>query len=111
MDLREQSTVRVHLVLGEDGSRTLLLVMHYIAVDEWSVVPLLGDLVSAYAARSQGDQPVWDELALTYADYTVWSDELLGDPRDVDSRAAKQLAYWRGGNGKASCRERRGAAG
>lgn len=95
MDLREQSPLRVHLVLGEDGSRTLLLVMHYIAVDEWSVVPLLGDLVSAYAARSQGDQPVWDELALTYADYTVWSDELLGDPRDVDSRASKQLAYWR----------------
>ncbi len=80
MDLREQSPLRVHLVLGEDGSRTLLLVMHYIAVDEWSVVPLLGDLVSAYAARSQGDQPVWDELALTYADYTVWSEELLGDP-------------------------------
>ncbi|GAA3166818.1 hypothetical protein GCM10020255_052870 [Rhodococcus baikonurensis] len=80
MDLREQPPLRVHLVLGEDGSRTLLLVMHYIAVDEWSVVPLLGDLVSAYAARSQGDQPVWDELALTYADYTVWSDELLGDP-------------------------------
>src|SRR3972149_1539977 len=36
MDLREQSPLRVHLVLGEDGSRTLLLVMHYIAVDEWS---------------------------------------------------------------------------
>src|SRR3546814_4890215 len=68
--------------------------MHYIAVDEWSVVPLLGDLVSAYAARSQGDQPIWDELALTYADYTGWSDELLGDPLDVDSRASKQLAYW-----------------
>lgn len=94
MDLREQSPLRVHLVLGEDGSRTLLLVMHYIAVDEWSVVPLLGDLVSAYAARSQGDQPIWDELVLTYADYTVWSDELLGDPLDVDSRASKQLAYW-----------------
>ena len=54
MDLTEQSPLRVHLVTGGDGTQALLLAMHYIAVDEWSVVPLLGDLMGAYAAGRTG---------------------------------------------------------
>ena len=50
--------LRVHLVLGEDGSRTLLLVMHYIAVDEWSDSAAAGGsglcLCSPVAGRSTG---------------------------------------------------------
>ncbi|TQC50217.1 amino acid adenylation domain-containing protein [Rhodococcus sp. WS4] len=95
LDLTEQAPLRVHLVTGADGTQALLLAMHYIAVDEWSVVPLLGDLMGAYAARSHGEEPVWQPLSVGYADYVVWSQSLVGDPEDPDSRRSRQLAYWR----------------
>ncbi|MGW5145710.1 amino acid adenylation domain-containing protein [Rhodococcus koreensis] len=94
LDLTEHAPLRVHLVTGADGTQALLLAMHYIAVDEWSVVPLLGDLMGAYAARSHGDEPEWEPLSVGYADYVVWSQALAGDPGDPDSRRSRQLAYW-----------------
>jgi hypothetical protein len=51
----------------------LLLTMSYLAVDEWSVVPLFRDLQHAYAARRRGEAPQWTELPVAYADYTLWS--------------------------------------
>ncbi|PBC54245.1 non-ribosomal peptide synthetase [Rhodococcus sp. ACPA1] len=95
LDLTEQAPLRVHLVTGADGTQALLLAMHYIAVDEWSVVPLLGDLMGAYAARSHGEEPAWEPLPVGYADYVVWSQALVGDPEDPDSRRSRQLGYWR----------------
>jgi amino acid adenylation domain-containing protein len=95
MDLTEEPPLRAHLVGGEDGTQALLLAMHYIAVDEWSVVPLLGDLLGAYASRSDGSAPEWEPLPVSYPDYVVWSRSLLGDPADPGSRHARQLAYWR----------------
>ncbi len=73
----------------------LRLRMHYSAVDEWSVVPLFRDLDVAYRARLDGRAPEWTPLPVTYADYTRWAHELLGDPDDPHSRHARQLRYWR----------------
>ncbi|MFZ2177905.1 MAG: amino acid adenylation domain-containing protein, partial [Rhodococcus sp. (in: high G+C Gram-positive bacteria)] len=95
MDLTGEAPLRVHLVGGADGTQALLLVMHYIAVDEWSVVPLLGDLLGAYASRSAGAEPAWEPLPVGYADYAVWMRELTGDPADPESRHSKQVEYWR----------------
>ncbi|MEU2000866.1 amino acid adenylation domain-containing protein [Rhodococcus sp. NPDC019627] len=95
MDLTEEPPLRAHLVGGADGTQALLLAMHYIGVDEWSVVPLLGDLLGAYASRSDGSAPEWEPLPVSYPDYVVWSRSLLGDPADPGSRHARQLAYWR----------------
>ncbi|MFC9552147.1 amino acid adenylation domain-containing protein [Rhodococcus sp. NPDC056960] len=94
LDLTAQAPLRAHLVTGADGTQALLLAMHYIAVDEWSVVPLLGDLMGAYAARSDDREPAWEPLPVGYADYVVWSQALLGDPANPDSRRSRQLAYW-----------------
>ncbi|AOW95020.1 non-ribosomal peptide synthetase [Rhodococcus sp. WMMA185] len=95
MDLTEQAPLRAHLVSAADGTQVLLLAMHYIAVDEWSVVPLLSDLMGAYASRSSGDEPDWEPLTVEYPDYVVWHEALTGDPHDPDSRYSRQLAYWR----------------
>ncbi|MEV4949601.1 amino acid adenylation domain-containing protein [Streptomyces sp. NPDC053755] len=84
-----------HLLTGAGGDQALLLTMHYLTVDEWSVVPLFRDLTAAYAARTQGRAPEWTPLPVTYADYGRWAREVLGDPDDPDSRGARQLAYWR----------------
>ncbi|MEV0375070.1 amino acid adenylation domain-containing protein [Streptomyces sp. NPDC050636] len=93
-DLEREAPLRARLLTGADGGQAVLLTMHYLAVDEWSVVPLFRDLTTAYAARADGRAPVWEPLPVTYADYAHWAREVLGDLTDPDSRGGQQLAYW-----------------
>ncbi|PXY31981.1 non-ribosomal peptide synthetase [Prauserella muralis] len=85
-DLTREPPVRVTLLRGDAGE-ALLLAMHYLAVDEWSVVPLLRDLSAAYTARLAGAEPGWEPLPVSYADYTRWSSALPG--------REEQLEFWR----------------
>ncbi|RVW00669.1 non-ribosomal peptide synthase/polyketide synthase [Rhodococcus xishaensis] len=95
IDLTGEAPLRVHVVSDDAGRQVLLLTMHHLAVDEWSVVPLLGDLLSAYVFRSSGVEPQWEPLTVEYPDYVRWQHVVLGDPADPDSRHARQLDYWR----------------
>ncbi|MER5264568.1 amino acid adenylation domain-containing protein [Actinosynnema sp. NPDC002837] len=81
--------VRARLVVDASGAQALLLTMSYLAVDEWSVVPLFRDLQRAYAARRRGEAPQWTGLPVTYADYALWSAEV------VAAVGEKQHAFWR----------------
>ncbi|GLZ55908.1 non-ribosomal peptide synthetase [Actinomycetospora sp. NBRC 106378] len=73
-DLVREPAFRAHL--QDDGS--LLLVLGYLAVDEWSVVPLLRDLAVAVTARSAGSAPSFAPLPVTYADHARWAASLPG---------------------------------
>ncbi|MFG3506480.1 amino acid adenylation domain-containing protein [Streptomyces sp. NPDC047821] len=90
-----EAPLRAHLLTDPQGRQAVLLTMHYLAVDEWSVVPLFRDLTRAYASRADGRAPEWRPLPVTYADYTRWAHQVLGDLADPDSRGGRQLAYWR----------------
>jgi len=93
-NLAAHPPVRTHLFgLGTD-EHVLLLVIHHIAGDGWSMTPLLQDLTVAYTARCQGQVPGWAPLVVQYADYTLWQHRLLGDPADPDSPFATQVRYW-----------------
>ncbi|MFF4486752.1 amino acid adenylation domain-containing protein [Streptomyces sp. NPDC001544] len=99
-DLAAAIPLRAELFdLGRNASgeqeHALLLTMHHIASDGWSMGPLGRDLSTAYTARAEGRAPQWDQLPAQYADYTLWQRDLLGDPADEHSRTARQLAYWR----------------
>ncbi|UYP19739.1 amino acid adenylation domain-containing protein [Rhodococcus sp. Z13] len=94
-DLAERPPLRIGLrPLGPD-SALLVVAVHHIAADGWSLRVLAADLLAAYAARAAGHRPDWDPLPVQYADYTLWQQAVLGNPGDPGSRLSRELAFWR----------------
>ncbi len=93
-DLSCEIPIRATLLHTGPNRHVLVLLVHHIAADGWSLGPLARDLNLAYTARPAGAAPTWTPLAVQYADYTLWHHHLLGDPADPDSRLATELAYW-----------------
>lgn len=94
-DLAAEIPVRATLFTVAEREHALLLVLHHIACDGWSLPPLTADLARAYTARCSGAAPDWAPLPTRYADYTRRQQAALGDPADPGSLAARQLGYWR----------------
>lgn len=94
-DLATQIPLRASLLRVSPSDHVLVLVLHHIAADGASLMPLARDLVTAYAARRAGHRPAWSPLPVQYADYTLWQREVLGSDDDPGSVLSRQLAYWR----------------
>ncbi|MBT2417247.1 amino acid adenylation domain-containing protein [Streptomyces sp. ISL-22] len=82
-------------VQDRPGEHALLLVLHHIAGDGWSLPPLFRDLSRAYAARVRGSAPELAPLPVPYADFARRQQRRLGSADDPASLAATQLSYWR----------------
>ncbi|NUS63656.1 MAG: amino acid adenylation domain-containing protein, partial [Saccharothrix sp.] len=94
-DLAGRPPIRVHLLSTGERDHVLLVTLHHIAGDGWSLRPLLDDLATAYTARLGGAAPDWTPLPVSYVDYSRWQHDLLGDAEDPTSRTALDLAHWR----------------
>src|SRR5262245_19518206 len=93
-DLVRELPLRAHLFPLGEREHVLLLLLHHIAGDGWSLAPLARDLGRAYAARSSGHAPDPAALPVQYADYTLWQHDVLGSEEDKESTIARQLAFW-----------------
>src|SRR5262249_5035469 len=80
--------VRAKLLRLADEDHVLLLTMHHIVSDGWSMGLFSRDLAVAYRAFV-GEQALLPELPIQYADFSVWQRSWLqGDTLE------KQLSYW-----------------
>ncbi|MFD5558626.1 condensation domain-containing protein, partial [Streptomyces sp. NPDC127068] len=93
-DLSSDVPIRAWLFRLRPDKCVLMLLMHHIAGDGWSMGPLARDVLEAYTARVERRSPQWPELPVQYVDYTLWQRELLGDESDPDSVFSQQVAYW-----------------
>ncbi len=68
----------------------LVLNVHHIVSDGWSMGILLRDLAEAYAAATSGREPSWKPLAASYADYSEWQRARL-----AAGEFQSDLDYWK----------------
>jgi amino acid adenylation domain-containing protein len=82
--------LRVELLRVEDEQHALLLSMHHIVSDGWSLEVMIRELVALYTAFAAGLPSPLPVLPVQYADFALWQRRWLGGaPLDG------QLAYWR----------------
>ncbi|WP_244433541.1 condensation domain-containing protein, partial [Azospirillum sp. B506] len=93
-DLTGEPPLRVCLFRLAERDHVLAVMVHHIATDGWSMVPLARDLTLAYRARRRGRAPEFAPLPVQYADYTLWQRDLFGSEDDPGSLISRQLAYW-----------------
>ncbi|MFF4016045.1 amino acid adenylation domain-containing protein [Streptomyces sp. NPDC001843] len=93
-DLTAELPLRATLFETGFERSVLLLVVHHIAGDGWSLEPLMRDVAEAYTARLTGAAPAWPPPAVQYADYALWQRRLLGEGDRPSALAARQLAHW-----------------
>ena len=90
-DLSRDLMLRATVFRLHAEQHILLLMMHHIASDGWSMGILVRELTECYTACVSGRRPTLPDLPIQYADYAQWQREWLRGP--VLERA---LTYWTG---------------
>ncbi len=89
-DLEKGPLLRVTLVRLGDEEHQLLVTLHHIIADGWSLNILIDEFSRLYAAAAQGQSLELPQLALQYADYGSWQRQWL-----AEGEGQRQLTYWK----------------
>lgn len=88
-DLGRGPLVRVLLLRRRSDEHILVLTLHHVVCDSWSVVVLLRELAGLYDAFAKGKASPLPDLPIQYADFAEWQRRHLRG-----AVLEKQLAYW-----------------
>ncbi|HYU33064.1 MAG TPA: amino acid adenylation domain-containing protein [Thermoanaerobaculia bacterium] len=91
-DLQRGPLLRLSLVRTAAREHILLLTLHHVVSDGWSMGVLLREIAALYGAFSEGRPSPLPELPLQYADFAVWQRKWL-QGRVLE----EQLAFWKDG--------------
>ncbi|MCK8688224.1 condensation domain-containing protein, partial [Pseudomonas umsongensis] len=94
-DLKREIPICADLFRLSKEHHVLLVTLHHIAGDGWSLAPFIRDMSFAYAARTVGAVADFPALPVQYADYTLWQRDWLGSDAETQSPLSQQLSYWR----------------
>ncbi len=89
-DLEKGPLLRAIVYRIAPDEHVLLLVMHHIISDGWSMIVMLRELTDAYDAFCQGDRPSLTPLPIQYSDFAYWQKDHL-----TDAALEQQMAFWR----------------
>ena len=89
-DLEKGPLLWVTLVRLDDEDHQLLVTLHHIIADGWSLNILIDEFSRLYAAAAQGQSLELPPQALQYADYGSWQRQWL-----AEGEGQRQLAYWK----------------
>jgi amino acid adenylation domain-containing protein len=89
-DLARGPLMRAVVVRLNDDDHVLLLTLHHIIFDGWSMSVLIGEVTTLYTALVSGQAITLPELPIQYADYSVWQKEWL-----QGAELERQLSYWK----------------
>ncbi|WP_270171316.1 non-ribosomal peptide synthase/polyketide synthase [Paenibacillus sp. SYP-B4298] len=89
-DLERDRLLRIQLLKLSETEHVMLLTMHHIISDGWSMQVFVKELGALYGGFCQGEPALLPGMPLQYADVAVWQRAYL----DGD-RLEQQLAYWR----------------
>lgn len=88
-DLTQGPVLRVTLYRQDEKKQTLLFCVHHIALDLWSLLIFLKELMRAYEALTTGDAPRLPPITTRYRDFVAWQQEYLKSPA-----AEEAWRYW-----------------
>jgi amino acid adenylation domain-containing protein len=88
-DLVNDSLLRAKVIRLNSETHLLLVTMHHIISDAWSISVLQDELITLYESYKAGEQSPLPELGIQYADYAYWQRQwLLGDVLE------RHLSFW-----------------
>jgi hypothetical protein len=89
-DLQRGPVLRVSLFTRSPQEHILVLVVHHIVVDFWSLAVILSELDVLYPAEKAGRPAALPPLELQYTDFIRWQTEILASPE-----GERLWAYWK----------------
>jgi amino acid adenylation domain-containing protein len=95
-DLSSEPLLRVMLLQVDSSEHILLLNLHHIICDGWSIGVLLRELGTLYTAFANNQRSPLPDLPIQYADFAHWQREWLQEVGAThESPLQVQLAYWK----------------
>jgi amino acid adenylation domain-containing protein len=88
-DLRTGPLLRAQLLRLAHDEHVMLVAMHHIISDGWSLAIFLREMATLYETFRLGRRPRLPELKVQYADFVLWQQEFLRS-----EAGEKQRAYW-----------------